>query len=111
VSRSDWDRLLDSLEAGVAIAEHRSVDRSGTALSWTRSELRIEIGEAVEDVAAELLSQQPSFPWRQVAAMRDQLAHRYFGTSRTIVARIATRELVESLTTTRSPLAAVDVQG
>ena len=46
----------------------------------------IEIGEAVKDVSPELLSRQPSIPWRQVAAMRDQLAHRYFDTSHAIVA-------------------------
>jgi len=87
VSRSDRDRLLDILEAGAAIAEHlqRGPLSDGLVFDAVRVRL-IEIGEAVKDIPVELLSQQPTIPWRQVAAMRDQLAHRYFDTSHAIVA-------------------------
>ena len=68
----------------------------------------IEIGEAPKDVAPDLLGQQPSIPWRQVAGMRDQLAHRYFDTSHAIVAQTVGSDLVELLAATRSLLAALD---
>ena len=70
----------------------------------------IEIGEAVKDVSPELLAQQPSIPWRQVAAMRDQLAHRYFDTSHAIVAQTVGADLAELLAATRSLLAVLDAQ-
>jgi len=69
------------------------------------------MGEAVKDVSPELLGQQPTIPWRQVAATRDQLAHRYFDTSHAIVAQTVGSDLVELLAATRFLLAALDAQG
>ena len=71
----------------------------------------IEIGEAVKDLPGFLLDQQPLIPWRQVAAMRDQLSHRYFDTSHAIVAQTVGADLVELLAATRSLLASLDTQG
>ena len=112
MSRSDRDRLLDIVEAGAAIAEHlqRGPLSNGLVLDAVRVRL-IKIGEAVKDVSPELLSQQPTIPWRQVAAMRDQLAHRYFDTSHAIVAQTVGSDLVELLAATRSLLAALDTKG
>ena len=112
MSRSDRDRLLDVLEAGAAIAEHlqRGPFSDGLVFDAVRVRL-IEIGEALKDVAPDLLGQQPSTPWRQVAGMRDQLAHRYFDTSDAIVAQTVGSDLVELLAATRSLLAALDAQG
>jgi uncharacterized protein with HEPN domain len=45
----------------------------------------LEIGEAVKALPDELLSTQPPIPWRQIARMRDHLAHRYFDTAHAIV--------------------------
>ena len=112
MSRSDRDRLLDVLEAGAAIAEHlrRGPLSDGLVFDAVRVRL-IEIGEAVKDVSPELLAQQPSIPWRQVTAMRDQLAHRYFDTSHAIVAQTVGADLVELLVATGSLLAVLDAQG
>lgn len=112
MSRSDRDRLLDIVEAGEAIAEHlqRGPLSDGLVFHAVRVRL-IEIGEAVKDLPAELLDQQPAIPWRQVAAMRDQLAHRYFDTSHAIVAQTVGADLVELLTAIRSLLAALDARG
>jgi uncharacterized protein with HEPN domain len=55
----------------------------------------IEIGEAVKDVAPDLLRQQPHIPWSHVAAMRDQLAHRYFDTSHAIVEQTVRTDMAE----------------
>ena len=43
--------------------------------------------------------------------MRDQLAHRYFDTSHTIVAQTVDADLDELLAATRSLLAATDAKG
>ena len=109
MSRSDRDRLLDVLEAGTAIAEHlqRGPLSDGLVFDAVRARF-IEIGEAVKDVSTELHSQPPSIPSRQVAAMRNQLAHRYFDTSRAIVADTVGPELAELLAATRVLLAALD---
>ena len=111
MSRSDRERLLDILEAGAAIAEHlrRGPLSDGLVFDAVRVRL-IEIGEAVKDVSPELLAHQPSIPWRQVAAMRDQLAHRYFDTSHAIVAQTVGADLVELLAATRSLLAPLGTQ-
>ena len=112
MSRSDRDRLLDVLEAGAAIAEHLNRGPLSDGLVFDAVRVRlIEIGEAIKDVPTELLGQQPSIPWRQVAAMRDQLANRYFDTSHAIVAQTVGSDLVELLAATRSLLAALDTEG
>lgn len=55
----------------------------------------IETVEAVKEVSTNLLAQQPTIPWRQVAALRDQLAHRYFDTSHAIVEQTVGPALAE----------------
>ena len=83
MSRSDRDRLLDVLEAGTAIAKHLQRGPLSDGLVYDAVPVRlIEIGEAVKDIPAELLDQQPSIPWRQIAAMPDQPAHRYLAVDR-----------------------------
>jgi uncharacterized protein with HEPN domain len=71
----------------------------------------IEIGEAVKDVAPDLLLHQPQIPWRQVAAMRDQLAHRYFDTSHAIVEQTVHTDLAELTTAVRSLLDSLTSNG
>jgi uncharacterized protein with HEPN domain len=96
VSRSDEDRLLDIVAAIEAIGRHveRGSLDDGLIFDAVRARL-MEIGEAVKDVDSKLLVQQPAIPWRRIAAMRDQLAHRYFDTSHAIVASTVTNDLVE----------------
>src|SRR5450631_4553182 len=45
----------------------------------------LEIGEAVKALPDDLLATQPSIPWRQIARIRDHLAHRYFDTAHAIL--------------------------
>lgn len=45
----------------------------------------IEIGEAVKDIDPDVLEEEPANPWRDVAGMRDHLAHRCFDTTHSIV--------------------------
>ena len=53
-------------------------------------------------------SQQPSVPWPRVAAVRDQLTHRYLGLSHAIVGQTGGADLAELLAATESLLAVLD---
>ena len=96
MTRSDRDRLLDILDAITAIHSHllRGPLSDGLVFDAVRVRL-IEIGESVKGIDGALLAQQPQIPWRQVAAMRDQLAHRYFDTSHAIIEHTARKDLPE----------------
>jgi uncharacterized protein with HEPN domain len=96
VTRSNRDRLLDILDAITAVQGHllRGPLSDGLVFDAVRVRL-IEVGEAVKDLDVDLLAQQPQIPWRQVAAMRDQLAHRYFDTSHAIVEHTVTTDLAD----------------
>ena len=43
------------------------------------------IGEAVKHVSAGLRSRYPEIPWKQIAGMRDEMIHEYFGVDIAIV--------------------------
>ncbi len=96
MSRSDEDRLLDIVAAIEAIGRHvaRGSLEDGLVFDAVRARL-MEVGEAVKDIDRELLALQPAIPWRRIAGMRDQLAHRYFDTSHAIVSSTVTNDLVE----------------
>lgn len=96
MSRSDEDRLLDIAAAIEAIGLHveRGSLEDGLIFDAVRARL-MEIGEAVKDVDSKLLAQQAYIPWRRIAAMRDQLAHRYFDTSHAIVASTVADDLAQ----------------
>ncbi len=79
-------RLSDILAAIEAIRSH--LERGGLSDGWSSTPSRIrllEIGEAVKAVPADLLDAEPPIPWKQIARMRDHLAHRYFDTTHAIL--------------------------
>jgi uncharacterized protein with HEPN domain len=96
VSRYDDQRLDDIQVAIDAIRSHltRGELSDGLVFDAVRARL-IEIGEAVKTISRELLDTEPSLPWKQIAAMRDQLAHRYFDTSHAVVAGAVAHDLSE----------------
>ncbi len=112
MSRSDRDRLLDVLEAAAAIDGHLARGPLSDGLVFDAVRVRlIEIGEAVKDVPGELLGCQPQIPWRQVAAMRDQLAHRYFDTSYAILEQTVTGDLAQLVAAVHALLDGLDPTG
>ena len=86
MSRRDEERLIDVVAAAEAIASHLERGGLDDGLVFDAVRVRlIEIGEAVKDIDPELLAVEPTVPWRDVAGMRDHLAHRYFDTAHSIV--------------------------
>jgi Protein of unknown function DUF86 len=55
----------------------------------------LEIGEAVKALPAELLSREPDIPWKQVAGMRNHLAHCYFDTNHAVLRATVDHNLPE----------------
>ena len=53
----------------------------------------IEIGEAVKGIDSELTDGAPDVPWKEIARMRDHLAHRYFDTDHAIVQDVVDNDL------------------
>jgi uncharacterized protein with HEPN domain len=96
MSRSDRDWLLDIIDAIAAIDQHvtRGPLTDDLVFDAVRARL-IEIGEAVKDINEGLLANQPQIPWRDIAGMRDQLAHRYFDTSHAIITNTVRTDLPE----------------
>jgi uncharacterized protein with HEPN domain len=71
----------------------------------------LEVGEAVKALPDDLVRSEPSIPWRQIAGMRDQLAHRYFDTSHAIVAATVEHDLGHLYVATRRILDAMPDDG
>jgi uncharacterized protein with HEPN domain len=67
----------------------------------------LESGEAVKALPEDLVASEPSIPWRQIAGMRDQLAHRFFDTSHAIVAGTVEHDLGEFYEAARRMLEAM----
>lgn len=55
----------------------------------------IEIGEAVKGLDPSLIAAERAIPWRDVARLRDHLAHRYFDTSHSVLAATVENDLPE----------------
>ncbi|GAC1601363.1 MAG: DUF86 domain-containing protein [Acidimicrobiales bacterium] len=86
MSRRDDERLADIIAAADAIASHLERGGLDDGLVFDAVRVRlIEIGEAVKDLDPDVLATEPAVPWRDVAGMRDHLAHRYFDTAHSIV--------------------------
>lgn len=47
----------------------------------------VVIGEAVKALPAELLALQPQVPWREIAKLRDLLAHHYYRVDAQVIRR------------------------
>lgn len=94
MSRHDSDRLADILEAIDTIRRHVRRGDLADGLVYDAVRVRlIEIGEAVKALPADVLTSEPGIPWRDVAAMRDRLAHRYFDTAHSTVAATVANDL------------------
>jgi len=86
VSYRDRQRLADIQAAIEAIRSHLERGDLSDGLVFDAVRIRLlEIGEAVKALPEDLLATRPDIPWRQIARMRDHLAHRYFDTAHAIL--------------------------
>ena len=86
MSYRERQRLADIQAAIDAIRSHLQRGDLSDGLVFDAVRIRLlEIGEAVKALPASLLDTEPSIPWRQIARMRDHLAHRYFDTAHAIL--------------------------
>ncbi|MDP9118350.1 MAG: DUF86 domain-containing protein [Actinomycetota bacterium] len=96
MSRQDSQRLEDVRAACAAIRDHVTHGDLSQGLIFDAVRVRlIEIGEAVKALDPDLLATEPAIPGRDVASMRDRLAHRYFDTSHAIVTGTVRHDLPE----------------
>ena len=94
MKRYDDQRLSDIISAITAIRSHLSRGQLSDGLVFDAVRIRLlEIGEAVKAISPALLASEPDIPWKNIAAMRDQLAHRYFDTEHAIVTGTVTDDL------------------
>ena len=94
MSRQDDARLHDIVDAIDAIRDHltRGDLHDGMVYDAVRVRL-IEIGEAVKAIDRNLSDDAPDVPWKEIARMRDHLAHRYFDTDHAIVQDVVDNDL------------------
>jgi uncharacterized protein with HEPN domain len=96
VTYRDRQRLADIQAAIDAIRSHLQRGDLSDGLVFDAVRIRLlEIGEAVKALPDELLDTQPGIPWRQIARMRDHLAHRYFDTAHAILQATVDEDLPE----------------
>lgn len=102
MKRYDDQRLADIVAAITVIRAHldRGALSDGVVFDAVRIRL-LEIGEAVKAITPALLATEADIPWKNIAAMRDQLAHRYFDTTHSIVAGTVTHDLEPLLVAVR----------
>jgi uncharacterized protein with HEPN domain len=96
VTHRDQQSLADIQAAIDAIRDHMQRGDLSDGLIFDAVRIRLlEIGEAVKALPDGLLATQPSIPWRQIARIRDHLAHRYFDTAHAILQATVDDDLPE----------------
>lgn len=95
MSRRDAERFADILDAIEVIRSHLGRGDLSDGLIYDAVRVRlIEIGEAAKGIPADVVATEPGTPWRDIAAMRDRLAHRYFDTLHSIVQSTVENDLL-----------------
>ena len=103
MSRQDDALLQDIVDAIDAIRRHLSRGDLHDGLVYDAVRVRlIEVGEAVKGLSSDLLVGSPEVPWKEIARLRDHLAHRYFDTDHAIVQDIVDNDLGTLLQVVRS---------
>ena len=94
MKRYDDQRLQDVDGAITAIRSHLARGDLSDGLVFDAVRIRLlEIGEAIKAITPALLATEPDIPWKNIAAMRNQLAHRYFDTEHAIVSATVAHDL------------------
>lgn len=87
MSRTPRERLtdianaVDGVRRAVQVLQQAEAEKAEDAAELAFDALLyrlVVIGEAVKVLPAELLALQPQVPWREIAKLRDLLAHHYY---------------------------------
>ncbi|GAA1534489.1 HepT-like ribonuclease domain-containing protein [Nocardioides humi] len=94
MNRAD-DVLLDDIATAItSIRSHLRHGPISVEIVMDAVAMRLlEIGEAVKALSAEVTATEPEIKWREIAGMRDFLAHRYFATSPDMVQAVIDKDL------------------
>jgi len=113
VSRTPQERLADIQESAARAQRavdameqaHASGDDDEEMMAFDALLYRLlVIGEAVKALPAELLDREPDVPWREVARLRDLLAHHYYRVDPQIIRRTVDAPLRDLQTAARRML-------
>ena len=96
MSRTARDRLADIGDAAAGVRKAvEAMERAEADDAQEEAELAFDallyrllvIGEAVKALPGELLALQPNVPWREIARLRDLLAHHYYRVDAQVIRR------------------------
>ena len=116
MTRTPNDRLADISEAAVGVRKAVDVlERAEARDAQEEAQLAFDallyrllvIGEAVKALPEELLALQPDVPWREIARLRDLLAHHYYRVDAQVIRRTVEAPL-DQLTAAVAELLAMD---
>ena len=93
MKRTDRDRLNDVADAIAAIRAHAK-RRTDERLRRDAMLYNLMIlGEAVKGLSDETKARRPEVPWREIAGLRDLLAHEYYRIELSVIEDIVERDL------------------
>jgi uncharacterized protein with HEPN domain len=97
--RDDRERILDILDAIENIERHagkgrESFEKDELIQTWVVHHLEI-IGEAASRLGVGFRAAHSEVPWAQIVAMRNVIAHEYFGIDLDEVWQVVQRDLPE----------------
>lgn len=96
--RSDRARILDMLDAIKDIERYAgrraAFEQDELIQTWVIHHLEI-VGEAASKLGVGLRAMHPEVPWPQIVAMRNIIAHEYFGIDLDEVWQVVERDLPE----------------
>jgi uncharacterized protein with HEPN domain len=115
VSRTPNDRLADISEAAAGVRKAvQAMERAEASDAQDEAQLAFDallgllvIGEAVKALPDEMLALQPDVPWREIARLRDLLAHHYYRVDAQVIRRTVEAPL-DQLTAAVAELLTVD---
>ena len=119
MSRTARDRLIDISDAAAGVLKAvDALERAEADHAQEEAQLAFDallyrllvIGEAVKALPEELLALQPSVPWREIARLRDLLAHHYYRVDAQVIRRTVEAPL-DQLAAGVAELLAIDQPG